>query len=189
MEAGAESVPTHVARLRGVNVGGHGRLAMSLFREVLEQVGCRAVATYVQSGNAVLVPPRPVLDDLAGFLRHRLARAAGFDVAVMVRRAEDLARLVAGLPFAEEDPTRIHVAFLDSPPSAELTDALIRQAAPGERFVVAGHDIYLHLPDGMGRARMPRAFARAGAPPVTVRNWRTVLVLAGMTGQDQPPAT
>jgi uncharacterized protein (DUF1697 family) len=189
VEAQSESVPTHVALLRGVNVGGHGKLAMPLLREVLQGAGCRAVATYVQSGNAVFLPPVPASDDLAGLLRHRLAEACGFDVPVMVRQAGDLDRLVAGLPFTDEDPTRIHVAFLDAPPAPALSDALAHQAAPSEQFEVSGCEIYLHLPDGMGRARMPRAFARAGAPPVTVRNWRTVLVLAGMTGQDQPPVT
>jgi uncharacterized protein (DUF1697 family) len=179
---GTEPVPTRVALLRGVNVGGHGRLAMPLLREVLEQAGCRAVATYLQSGNAVFLPPAPAPGDLAGLLRDRLTAACGFDVPVMVRRAEDLAGLVAGLPFAPQDPTRIHVAFLDAPPEPALGDALARLAAAGERFVVRGREIYLNLPDGMGRARMPRAFARAPGP-VTVRNWRTVLALTGLTGQ------
>ncbi|MFM2356556.1 MAG: hypothetical protein RLZZ528_2292, partial [Pseudomonadota bacterium] len=46
---------TCVLLLRGVNVGGAGtRLAMADLRGVLGGLGCRDVATYIQSGNAVL---------------------------------------------------------------------------------------------------------------------------------------
>jgi uncharacterized protein (DUF1697 family) len=49
VEAQSESVPTHVALLRGVNVGGHGKLAMPLLREVLQGAGCRAVDQFCVS--------------------------------------------------------------------------------------------------------------------------------------------
>ena len=43
-----------VVLLRGVNVGRANRIAMADFRAALEQLGCSDVATYVQSGNAVV---------------------------------------------------------------------------------------------------------------------------------------
>lgn len=43
-----------VVQLRGVNVGGSGRLAMADLRALLEDLGGTGVRTYLQSGNAVL---------------------------------------------------------------------------------------------------------------------------------------
>ena len=46
-------MPTYIALLRAVNVGGYGKLPMADFRELLENLGFKRVATYIQSGNAV----------------------------------------------------------------------------------------------------------------------------------------
>jgi uncharacterized protein DUF1697 len=46
-------MPTHVALLRGINVGGRNRVAMADLREVVLGLGHTEVATYIQSGNVV----------------------------------------------------------------------------------------------------------------------------------------
>src|SRR5450759_4800660 len=50
-------VPTHVALLRGINVGGHNRVAMADLREVVTSLGHTEVTTYVQCGNVVFTSP------------------------------------------------------------------------------------------------------------------------------------
>jgi uncharacterized protein (DUF1697 family) len=41
--------------------------------------------------------------------------------------------------------------------------------------------VYMHLPEGIGRARLPVALAKLTSGVVaTTRNWRTVVNLAGM---------
>jgi uncharacterized protein (DUF1697 family) len=44
---------TLVALMRGINVGGKHILPMQEFRNLLSELGCEDVATYIQSGNAV----------------------------------------------------------------------------------------------------------------------------------------
>ena len=44
---------TIVALLRGINVGGKHSLPMQNLRELLGELGCDDVKTYIQSGNAV----------------------------------------------------------------------------------------------------------------------------------------
>ena len=46
-------MPTHVALLRGINVGGRNKVAMADLRAVVTSLGHADVATYVQSGNVV----------------------------------------------------------------------------------------------------------------------------------------
>ena len=44
---------THVALLRGINVGGRNKVAMADLREIMASLGHTDVATYIQSGNVV----------------------------------------------------------------------------------------------------------------------------------------
>lgn len=52
-------MPTHVALLRGINVGGRNRVAMADLREVVLGLGHTEVATYIQSGNVVFTSEKP----------------------------------------------------------------------------------------------------------------------------------
>ena len=44
---------THVALLRGINLGGRKKVAMADLRELMASLGHTDVATYIQSGNVV----------------------------------------------------------------------------------------------------------------------------------------
>ncbi len=111
-------MPTYVALLRAVNVGGTGKLPMADLRKVLEGLGFKNVETYIQSGNVVF-------DAAGSAAKVRAAIAAGLEklmgtpVEVMVRTHEDLSRIIAGNPFAAEaaaDGARVHVGFLAGRP-------------------------------------------------------------------------
>jgi uncharacterized protein (DUF1697 family) len=49
-----------IALLRGINVGGHNKIPMAELRECCEAIGCRAVQSYIQSGNLVFSAGSPV---------------------------------------------------------------------------------------------------------------------------------
>src|SRR5580693_301476 len=44
---------TYVAMLRGINVGGHAKVAMADLRSTFQDLGYGEVQTYIQSGNVV----------------------------------------------------------------------------------------------------------------------------------------
>ena len=44
---------THVALLRGINLGGKNKVAMADLREVVAGLGHADVSTYIQSGNVL----------------------------------------------------------------------------------------------------------------------------------------
>jgi len=53
--------------------------------------------------------------------------------------------------------------------------------SPPDRFVVAGCDVHLHLPNGVARSKLTNDyFGRALGIVSTVRNWRTVSKLLEM---------
>lgn len=175
-----------VVLLRGVNVGGH-RLAMSTLRSVLEATGCTDVVTYIQSGNAVVIPPSPEPSDLTATLREAISSAAGYDVPVVLRTRAELAAVVAANPYPGTEGKHLHVVFFADEPPAGPLDALDLPAFLPEACTLAGRHLYLYLPNGMGRAVLPTALEKAGrqagASAVgTSRNWNTVLKLLDLAG-------
>jgi uncharacterized protein (DUF1697 family) len=168
-------MPGYVALLRGINVGGGNAVAMADLRSVFESLGHSDVGTYIQSGNVTFRTDRPVRPET---IEAALVERFGFDVAVVLREASDLARIVRANPFGTVDPKHLHVGFLAANPTAQVAKGLDPAACAPEEFVLRGCEIYLHLPDGMGRARLPTYLDRRLKIPTTIRNWNTVVKLA-----------
>ena len=53
-----ERMASHVALLRGINVGGKNKVPMAELREVVTSLGHTGVTTYIQSGNVLFTTPR-----------------------------------------------------------------------------------------------------------------------------------
>lgn len=164
-----------VVLLRGVNVGKHNRISMATFRSVLEGVGCTAVQTYLQSGNAVVDwtgSPERLGEGVAA----AVDRSAALSVPVMVRTAAELAAVVDGNPFSAEDfdPKQLHVAFLAGPPDPDRVAALDHTALLPDRMAVGERVLYLRY--AADSFNSPLARVRLGVE-ATARNWTTVTAL------------
>ena len=59
---------SHVALLRGINVGGRNKVSMAELREVVALLGHTGVATYIQSGNVLFSTAETDNAKLAGAL-------------------------------------------------------------------------------------------------------------------------
>ncbi len=172
---------TLVFLLRGINVGGSGRLPMATLRSIAEDLGMIGVRTYIQSGNLVadcdLAP-----DQAAQALQGAIATAVGFTPSVLVRTADELRATVDASPFDTEqlDPKELHITFLDTDAAGALASVDVERFAP-ERVVAVGRELHLHLPGGIGRSPLATTLSRSGpAAGATTRNWRTVTKLRDM---------
>jgi uncharacterized protein (DUF1697 family) len=115
-----------------------------------------------------------------------IAERFGFDVDVIVRTADELAEVVRLNPLADvaDDPKRYQVSFCDREPDAAAVDKVAAAAAPGERLVVIGRELYAWHPDGVGRSKMWTKLAGSGlGVRATARNWTTVTTLLEMAGE------
>jgi uncharacterized protein (DUF1697 family) len=159
--------------LRGVNVGGRRKISMSDLKAWLEASGFRHVRHYIQSGNLVLEHVDG--QDLAARIADVLRARAGFEVSVVTRTAAEFTRVVARNPFPRTPTTQLHVAFLADPPDGTEVRAVKEDAWAPEAFAVRGRDVYLRLPNGMGKAKMPPRLRFLST--ATFRNWNTVVAL------------
>jgi len=189
---GYDPVTTFIALLRGINVGGRHKVSMADLRAPFADAGGQDVTTYIQSGNVVFAHPTGSPGTLRVELERRIGAVAGFAVPVILRSAGELAAVVHNNPFVGLEPTTLLVAFLAEAPNACALDLVDRAAFAPEEFVLVGGELYLHLPNGAGRAKLPRALDGLLGSPATARNWRTVtklLELARRTTAEGSPVT
>jgi uncharacterized protein (DUF1697 family) len=179
-------VSTHVVLLRGVNVAGHGRIAMSDLRELVTSLGCTAVASYIQSGNLVLTSTQPSAA-LADLIEQQVADRLGVRTTAVVLTRDQLTTAITGNPYPDEtDPKHLHAVFrrngfgIDD--LAELATAQQKAATKGSRdqATVVGGTLYLRTPDGLGRSELAVLLGRSVTATGTARNWTTVTRLATM---------
>jgi len=168
---------TYVALLRGINVGRHNKVAMGDLRKLFAVLGHDDVKTYIQSGNVMFKSATNDPSRLVGDIEKRIAEDLGVKVTVLLRTSDDLAQVVANSPFVgrENDPTKLHVAFLSGAPQPERLAAFDSPADDPADFSVVGREVYLHYPNGYGRTKLTNAYVeqRLGVA-ATTRNWRVV---------------
>jgi uncharacterized protein (DUF1697 family) len=69
---------THVALLRGINVGKAKRVGMADLRALVEGLGYRDVRTLLNSGNVVFAVPKSARGEPAARIETAIARSSGF---------------------------------------------------------------------------------------------------------------
>jgi uncharacterized protein (DUF1697 family) len=158
---------------------------MAELRELFTQAGFDDVRTYVQSGNVVLssdAEPKA----LEGESERLIADRFGFDVDVIARTRGELAAVVKRNPLGDValDPKRYQVSFLASELDAEVVDKLASVAAPTERVVAFGRELYAWHPEGVARSKLWGRLAGSGlGVKATARNWTTVSTLLEMADE------
>jgi uncharacterized protein (DUF1697 family) len=152
---------------------------MQKLRSVLEEAGFDDVRTYLQSGNVVLSSRDPAAK-VARACERVIEGELSLKISVVVRTRAELARVVERNPLAKvaKNPKRYQVSFLEKKPGAELVRKLEGIAAPGERVVAEGREIYAWHPEGVARSKLWAALAGKGLGiTATARNWTTVTKL------------
>ena len=165
---------SHVALLRGINVGGRNKVPMADLREVVTSLGHTGVSTYIQSGNVLFstadtqtreagrgarVGHRGQVRDLVvgGGPEPGRARAGAGGQSVSGRaEPQDGAR---GVP--ERRVAR-------GPARADLGGRERRrgQGQPGHRAIGwPGGSLFLHTPDGFGTSELAQNVFKIIAPP------------------------
>ncbi len=169
------SATTWVALLRGINVGGKKRVAMSDLRALLESLGYRDVGTYLQSGNAVFTAARGKAKELERRIASAIDAELGLDVKVLVRTATELTTVIDENPFATRraDPKQLHVVFLSAAPASNKIASVDRDRLAPDQFEPGSRVLYLRLVNGIAGSRMPD-WERALGLTATTRNWNTV---------------
>lgn len=160
-------------------VGGKTQLPTALLRAKLTEAGFGNVATYINSGNAV-VSSRLSRQKATETIADICLAEFGFDKDIHLRSRDEWKKLIAQNPFpkAVETPNFLHAAVLSGDPTKAVLDALEAVASGGEQIAVVDCVAYLHTPNGFGTSKLAERFDKSIGVPNTARNWNTVLKLA-----------
>jgi uncharacterized protein (DUF1697 family) len=183
--ASTKGTNPHVALLRGLNVGGANKLAMSDLKTIFESAGCSHVRTIIQSGNVVFTAPAAVAAGLAPVIVAQIRQRFGIETPVILRSGAELRALVESNPFlrAGVDPALLHVMCLAARPGKEHVAALDPHRSPPDEFILRDREIYLRLPNGVARSKLTNAYFDKTLRTIgTSRNWRTMMRLCEAIG-------
>lgn len=175
----------YASLLRAINVAGNNLIKMAALKELHEALGFTSVSTLLQSGNVAFVG-RGKPAAVARKIEAQIARRFELEITVTVRSAAELDALMAANPFPEvaaEEPGRLLVMFLAG--SAEKGGARrLAEAYSGpERLQLAGQELFLHYPNGVGRSKLTTALIEKHLGVAgTARNWNTVTKLRDLVG-------
>jgi uncharacterized protein (DUF1697 family) len=193
---------SHVALLRGINVGGRNKVPMADLREVVSSLGHTGVSTYIQSGNVLFSTADTDNAKLAAELESAVEARFGIWSSVVVLTRDELAQVLAANPYPDEpNPRMVHVVFLNATPPEDLlmriSAAGSAVAAKGSRDTVqaVGQVLFLYTPDGYGTSELAQELFKIISPPAaskkhglaaTARNWATATKLLSLCEQANP---
>lgn len=157
-------------------VGGKTQLPVQALRKKLTAAGFENVATYINSGNAIVRSPlnrKQVIATIAELCRKHF----GFDKAIFAPTLAEWDELIAHNPFANaaaNAPTTVHAALLENAPRLENVERVRACAVKGEEIEIVGSGAYLHTPHGFGTSKLAAKFDAWIGVTNTARNWNTV---------------
>ena len=181
-------MPRYLALLRGINVGGHNKVAMADLRDLAAALGLADATTYIQSGNLLFSCAQADTAELADMLEREIASRLGVRPAVIVLSRGELKQVIADNPFPHEmNPKCLHAVFrrdeISSAGAAAVAAAVqqARDAGSHDDATIVGRTLFLHTPDGFGRSELAAQLTRSSVQAAgTARNWATVTKLMGM---------
>ncbi len=170
---------SHVALLRGINVGRAKRVAMADLRALVEGLGYGDVRTLLNSGNVVFSAPRTARGDPASRIEKAMAERLGVSARVITIDAKLLAAIVRNNPLQRftSEPSRFLVSVLADPQDRKLLKPLEGQSWGKEALGVGPRAVYQWCPDGILKSPLATEVARLLRDRVTARNWTTITKL------------
>ena len=180
-------MPSYVAFLRAVNVGGRV-LKMADLRSCLEQAGLTDVETYIQTGNVRFGTSMRSAEKVERYVEEAIAAGCGMDVPVVMLRPGELRsvhdqamRLPS--PFGGSEGHGRYLTFFKERdvPGPEVAEQIAAWDRPGESAAVVDRAVHIWLDHPTMQAEFFGAFKKVLLPG-TNRNFKVVTTLAERWG-------
>lgn len=170
-------MPSYVAFLRGMNLGGR-RIKNTELREEFETLGFAGVACFRASGNIVFAADRGSESKLTAQIETGLGEALGYEVPVFLRSAAELSALAAHEPFdaaaVKASKGKLQVALLPEKPAAKARKAALAEATDEDRLAVEGRELYWLPSGGISESDLNLKAVEAAVGPWTMRTMGTI---------------
>ena len=173
---------THVALLRGINVGKAKRIAMADLRTAMTALGYTDVRTLLNSGNVVFTATGAAKGDHGPRIERAVATKLGVSARVVVLTAREFAAIVKANPLATpaRHESRLMAAVLADAKDRTLLAPLAAQRWTPDALALGPRVAYVWCAGGILNSRVYTALSRALKDGVTARNWATMQKIAAL---------
>lgn len=175
---------THVALVRGINVGGKNPVPMARLREVLTAQGFADVRTYIQSGNILLGAPGRAEEAVNEAVEAALREHFSVETVVVTLSADALRAVVAEAPadFGGDDAAyRCDVIFFrPGIVPAEVLPRVRCREGVDEAWSGSRALYFRRLEARRTASQLNRVLEMPEYKDMTIRNWRTTRTLEAM---------
>ena len=184
-------MPTYVAFLRAINVGGHV-VKMDHLKKLFEGMGLSNVRTFIASGNVLFESPARDSAALEKKIAAALQKALGYEVATFVRTPAEVAEIAARDPFDPSDITEgsaIYIGLYELPFGAKERQLVAAMSTAVDSLHVHKREVYWlarkrFIDSDFSPARMEKALK----VKATFRNVTTMRRIAALCEAQRPPA-
>lgn len=172
---------TYIVLLKGINVGGHKKIAMAKLRELLTQEGFLDVQTYIQSGNIILKSKECSALKIEDTIHHLILTHFGFEVSVLAKTKAELKAIFDRCPFIEDKKKKSYFVMLHNTPDAELVKKASEKMYKDEDYIISNNCMYYYSSKGFGQSKFNvNYFERKFNTFATARNYNTLLKLLSL---------
>lgn len=175
----------YIALIRGINVGGNGKVSMPELKRCLENVGFSNISTYINSGNIIFEHVETDMAKLVDIFEVILEMEFNVKTRVAVITVEELHDAMAHVPmwWGDDKDSKHNVVFVIAPADPEVVMKSVGELKPEfekvERF---DHVIFWSAPiKTFGRSRWAKIVGTAAYKDVTIRNANTARKLVELT--------
>ena len=173
---------SHVAFLRGINVGKAKRVAMADLRALVTRLGYRDVKTLLNSGNLVFRAAGAKGGDHGPRIEKAIQQTLGVASRVTVLSEGELARAIDGNPLAQvaANPSRYLLVVLATSADRKRLEPLLKEDWAPEALALGERVAYLWCANGILDGRLLTAVGRLLGDAGTARNWTTMTKLLAL---------
>jgi len=162
-----------VALLRGINVGGNGRVPMTELCALAATAGFTEVASYINSGNLVFDSDQVSAEKAEIKLESLIEKKFGFPVDVIVRSDRQWKTYIGKNPFPSAGAKHLMIGFSEK--------QIGERTGSHEQSKVVGGLIWIDFADGFHKTKLTPAWLdKSAGSSVTLRNWNTLLKIQEM---------
>jgi uncharacterized protein (DUF1697 family) len=169
-------VPSHVAFLRGMNLGGR-RIKNEELRAEFEALGFADVACFRASGNVVF-SAKGGEAKLTDQIEAGLGEALGYEVPVFLRSAKELRALAAHEAFeagkVNASKGKLQVALLPKKPTAKARSQALAESSDEDRLAIEDRELYWLPSGGISESDLDLKTIEQAVGPWTMRTMGTI---------------
>jgi uncharacterized protein (DUF1697 family) len=175
---------TVISLLRGINVGGKNKLAMTDLKALCGSLKFTKVNTFIQSGNIVFSSGLEDLKEVSVKLESGIYKRFGLKVPVISRDVQELEQAISRNPFLKDNGRQeesLYITYMESAPKPDEINKISGFSVPTDEFRIIGRQVYIYCPGGYGNTKLNNNFFENKLKVrATTRNLKTSKTLLDM---------